>query len=54
MTDSPTEAPDGSTNITEEQKAHTENLSDGSPSGNATEDPKQDSDVTSGGSPEGE
>jgi hypothetical protein len=45
--------PDGSTNITEEEKTRTENLPDGSSSGNAVEDPEQDSDIDSGGEPEG-
>lgn len=48
----PAEAPDGSTNITDEQREYTEQLGDGSPSGNATDDPKQDSDTASGGDPE--
>lgn len=46
------DTPDGSTNISEEQKTRTENLPDGSSSGNAVEDPKQDSDIDSGGEPE--
>lgn len=50
----PTTAPDGSTDITEMQRAYTEALGDGSPSGNATEDPKQDSDTASGGDPDDE
>lgn len=44
--------PDGSTDTTDEQKKHTDELGDGSPTGNATEDPNQDSDTTSGGEPE--
>lgn len=43
--------PDGSTNITDEQREYTEQLSDGSNSGNATTDPQQDSDIDSGGEP---
>lgn len=35
--------------VTPEQKAYTDSLGDGTPSGNATEDPSQDSDTTSGG-----
>lgn len=57
MTDSPEhdipqQTPDGSTNITEEQKRYTEELGDGSPTGDATKDPNQDSDTTSGGEPD--
>jgi hypothetical protein len=47
------QAPDGSTEVTDKQQAHTEDLADGSPSGDATTDPEQSSDTTSGGSPEG-
>ncbi|WP_157887679.1 hypothetical protein [Frondihabitans sp. PAMC 28766] len=47
-----TSTTDGSTNVTDEQKKHTDSLGDGSPTGDATEDPKQDSDTTSGGEPE--
>jgi hypothetical protein len=43
---------DGSTNVSDKKKAHTDQLGDGSPTGNATEDPQQDSDTTSGGEPE--
>jgi hypothetical protein len=46
------DTPDGSSHPTEEQKKHTENLADGSPSGDATKDPGKDSDTTSGGEPE--
>lgn len=45
------ERPDGSTDATEEQREHTDRLSDGSVSGDATTDPDQDSDITSGGEP---
>jgi hypothetical protein len=48
----PADAPDGSTNLTEEQKRYTEQLGDGSPTGDATEDPRQDTDTASGGEPE--
>jgi hypothetical protein len=52
MTDA-TETPNGgTTDISDEEKQHTDQLGDGSPSGDATEDPKQDSDTTSGGEPE--
>ena len=47
-------APDGSTDVTEEQKEYTEELGDGTRTGDATEDPNQDSDVTSGGDPDGQ
>jgi hypothetical protein len=46
------QTPDGSTDVTEKQQSHTEDLADGSPSGDATTDPDQSSDTTSGGSPE--
>lgn len=48
----PSEAPDGSTDITEEQREYTEALGDGSPGGNETEDPHEDTDTASGGDPE--
>ncbi|GAA1838929.1 hypothetical protein [Agromyces salentinus] len=48
----PSDGPDGSTNLTEEQKQYTERLGDGSPTGNATEDPRQDTDTASGGDPD--
>jgi hypothetical protein len=54
MSDTHGSTPDGSTNLSEEQKSRTENLGDGSPSGNATEDPRQDSDTASGGEPDTE
>jgi hypothetical protein len=43
--------PTGSSDPTDEQEQHTEDLPDGSASGDATEDPQQDSDVDSGGEP---
>lgn len=53
MTDNePDTTPEGSTDPTEAQKQHTQDLPDGSPSGDATKDPDQDSDTTSGGEPE--
>jgi hypothetical protein len=54
MSDTRGSTPDGSTNLSEEQKSRTENLGDGSPSGNATQDPRQDSDIASGGEPDTE
>ncbi len=51
MNDESSSTPDGSTDTTDEQKKHTDELSDGSASGNATEDPAQDSDTSSGGDP---
>jgi hypothetical protein len=51
MSDESPSTPDGSTDMTDEQKKHTDELSDGSPSGNATDDPQQDSDTSSGGDP---
>lgn len=44
--------PDGSTNISDEQKNYTDSLGDGSPTGSATTDPAQDSDAASGGEPD--
>ncbi len=44
--------PDGSTDTTDAQKKHTQDLGDGSPSGDAVDDPNQESDTTSGGDPE--
>jgi hypothetical protein len=44
-------AANGSSEPTDEQREHTEDLPDGSSTGNATEDPEQDSDVDSGGEP---
>jgi hypothetical protein len=44
-------AANGSSEPTDEQRAYTEDLPDGSSTGNATEDPDQDSDVDSGGEP---
>jgi hypothetical protein len=52
MTDATDTPKDGSTEISDEEKKHTDDLGDGSPSGDATEDPTQDSDTTSGGEPE--
>ena len=52
MSDTQDSTPDGSTNISQEQKKRTDELNDGSPTGNATKDPNQDSDTTSGGDPE--
>ena len=46
-------SPDGSTNLTDDQEEHTDDLGDGSATGTATEDPDQDTDVSSGGDPEG-
>jgi len=50
----PSTPPDGSTDITEEQRAYTEALGDGSPTGNETADPKEDTDTASGGDPDDE
>jgi hypothetical protein len=44
-------APDGSTDVSDEDRQRTADLGDGSSTGNATEDPHQDSDVDSGGEP---
>ena len=46
----PAEAPDGSTNITEEQKEWTESLGDGSETDSP--EPTKDSDTVSGGEPD--
>ena len=46
----PTEAPDGSTNITEEQKEWTEQLGDGSETD--APEPTNDTDTVSGGEPD--
>ena len=48
----PSEAPDGSTNISDEQREYTEALGDGSPTGNAADDPHQETDTASGGDPD--
>jgi hypothetical protein len=45
------QAPDGSTDVSDEERQRTADLGDGSSTGNATEDPHQDSDVDSGGEP---
>ena len=45
------QTPDGSTDVSAEERRRTEELGDGSQSGDATQDPQQDSDVDSGGEP---
>ena len=48
----PNDAPDGSTNISEERAEYTEALSDGSSTDAAPKQSEKDSDTVSGGNPE--
>ncbi|GAA1507680.1 hypothetical protein BJ978_000739 [Agromyces terreus] len=48
----PADAPDGSSDVSEERAAYTERLGDGSATGHATKDPDRETDTASGGDPE--